>query len=373
MSNRLISLLPALPPKDDPVEREQAPALQVFLLTMTAAALLWTLLPLLTAGNGLGLAFGLTAPLMVIVANIASIGLLRRGRFQPAVLVSSLSVIGGATLVLWSWGPATATGTLTIYLISLTMTGLLGSRRVLTLTAALCVGIVVLATGVESLAPSAIGFFPLRGDRNILSGGTFVLVTGVVLALLLRFGLTMRVTLQRALSREQELERLHAGLEDRVLERTASLQEALQTVAQREEQLRSTLEDLQSSREVVRELSAPILPILPGVLVAPLIGAMDSARTRTLTQHVLDKVAEERAQVVIFDVTGVAIVDTHVAQALLQTNAAVELLGAGVVIVGIRPEVAQTIVGLNISLGGAQTFPTLQEAVVHLIRERVKA
>lgn len=367
MSNRLTRWLGALPPMPNPLEREQAPALQVLLVALTGAALVWCLLPLLTA-SGTGLLLGLLAPLVVVVANMVGIGLLRAGNFQPAVLLCSLAVIGGATLVLWTWGPRSATGTLTIYMISIALTGLLGSRRVLAITSALCVGLVLLATAVESLAPGAIGFFPLRGDPNILTGGTFVLVTGVVLALFLRFGVAMRSTLGRALAREEELERLRADLEHRVAERTASLQQALQTVAQREEQLRHTLGDLQSSREVLRELSAPILPILPGVLVAPLIGALDSARALTLTQNVLDSVAERRARVVIFDITGVALVDTHVAQVLLQTSAAIELLGAGVLIVGIRPEVAQTIVGLNISLGGARSFPTLQEAVLYLMK-----
>lgn len=336
MRNRLTHWINTFPPMADPIEREQAPALQVLLLALTAAAAVWVVLPLLTT-TGLGLVFGLLAPLLVIVANLVSIGLLHAGRFQPAVLLSTLALITGATLILWLWGLGSATGVVTIYMISLSLTGLLGNRRILGLTAVLCVGVVVLAAAVQSLAPAAIGFFPLRGDPGILTAGTFVLVTGVLLALFLRFGLTMRVTLQRALSRERELERLRADLEDRVLERTASLQDALQTVAEREDQLRHTLDDLQSSREVVRELSAPILPILPGVLVAPLIGAIDSARALTLTQHVLDTVADERARVVIFDVTGMAIVDTHVAQALLQTSAAVELLGASVVIVGIRP------------------------------------
>jgi rsbT co-antagonist protein RsbR len=81
-------------------------------------------------------------------------------------------------------------------------------------------------------------------------------------------------------------------------------------------------------------------------------------------------VERERARHVIFDITGVPIVDTHVAQVLIQTTMAVRLLGADTLLVGIRPEVAQTLVALNVDLGGLRTYPNLREAVGALLATR---
>jgi rsbT co-antagonist protein RsbR len=84
----------------------------------------------------------------------------------------------------------------------------------------------------------------------------------------------------------------------------------------------------------------------------------------------LAAVERTRSTHVIFDITGVPIVDTHVAQVLLQTTAALRLLGARVLLVGIRPEVAQTIIALNIDMGMLSTYPDLQEAVFALLAQR---
>jgi anti-anti-sigma factor len=229
----------------------------------------------------------------------------------------------------------------------------------------------VIAIGLlEIFAPSLAGFTP-NPTRAITSTIIiFTLIIGVLSLFLDRFGSSLREALTTALAREQELERLRASLETTVAERTASLQQALQDVEQREAQLTKTLEDLGASQEAVRELSAPVLPVLPGVIVAPLIGAIDSDRAAALAENVLGMVERLRARHVIFDITGVPVVDTHVAGLLLQTATAVRLLGAQVLLVGIRPEVAQTIVTLGIDLGTIAAYPRLQEAVVALMELR---
>jgi anti-anti-sigma factor len=130
--------------------------------------------------------------------------------------------------------------------------------------------------------------------------------------------------------------------------------------------LAQTLDDLRASQETLRELSAPIIPVLPGVLVAPLIGALDSTRAAVLTSNILRMVQSHQARYVIIDITGVPFVDTHVAGILMRAAAAVRLLGAQVWLVGIRPEVAQTIVILGIDLQTISTHPDLQAAVTLL-------
>ncbi len=102
-------------------------------------------------------------------------------------------------------------------------------------------------------------------------------------------------------------------------------------------------------------------------MVMPLIGALDAQRTQQIMETLLHGISTSRAQVAILDITGVAVVDTQVANALLQAARAVRLLGAQVALTGIRPEVAQTLVGLGVDLGGIVTYSTLQSGIAFAI------
>ena len=115
--------------------------------------------------------------------------------------------------------------------------------------------------------------------------------------------------------------------------------------------------------ETVREMSSPVIPIHDRVLVLPLIGLVDSERAQHLTEAMLEAVQRQRARVVLLDITGVPVVDTAVAQALVRAADAGRLLGAEVVLVGVRPEVAQTLVMLGVSLEGLVTRADLQSGV----------
>jgi rsbT co-antagonist protein RsbR len=161
---------------------------------------------------------------------------------------------------------------------------------------------------------------------------------------------------------EAERLRAEAALAE-AAKQTTALAEALSTVAEREAALAGTVAELQASETTVRELSAPILPILPGVLVAPLVGTLDSRRAALFARNLLDAIERQHANRVIFDITGVPVVDSQVAQTLLQAAAAAGLLGAQVALVGIRPEVAQTLVALGVALETMTPYSDLQEAV----------
>lgn len=114
---------------------------------------------------------------------------------------------------------------------------------------------------------------------------------------------------------------------------------------------------------LLQELSTPVIPITDQVLVVPLIGSIDSRRAQQVITAVLEQLASSHAQVVFLDITGVPIIDTQVAHALLQTSQAVRLLGARLVLTGIRPEVAQALVGLGVELGSIVTYSTLQRGL----------
>jgi rsbT co-antagonist protein RsbR len=113
----------------------------------------------------------------------------------------------------------------------------------------------------------------------------------------------------------------------------------------------------------IRELSSPVIPVLAGVLVMPLIGVIDSSRATLLVTTLLSAIEQHQAMIVLMDVTGVPLVDTQVARVLLQAADAARLLGAEPILVGIRPELAQTIVGLGLDLSSLKTQADLQSGI----------
>ena len=125
---------------------------------------------------------------------------------------------------------------------------------------------------------------------------------------------------------------------------------------------------IKSQASALTELSTPLIPISDHVVVMPLIGTMDAHRAEQVLETLLDGVSARRASVAIVDITGVSVVDAHVANALLQAAKAVRLLGAEVVLTGIRPDVALTLVGLGLDLTGIVTKGTLQAGIVHAMR-----
>jgi rsbT co-antagonist protein RsbR len=131
-----------------------------------------------------------------------------------------------------------------------------------------------------------------------------------------------------------------------------------------------TTEAYQKSREEViarqqnemLELSTPVVSLSDGILALPLIGTLDSNRTQSVTETLLQRIVETGAEVAIIDITGVPTVDTLVAQHLIKTVAATRLMGAECIISGIRPQIAQTIVHLAIDLGSITTKANLSDA-----------
>lgn len=134
-----------------------------------------------------------------------------------------------------------------------------------------------------------------------------------------------------------------------------------------------TIKSLQ--QEAIRELSTPVLPFREGMLLLPIIGQIDSQRARQLTEHLLESIRANRARVIVIDITGVATVDSRVANHLVQTVEAARLMGAEVVVSGISPEIALTMVTLGIDLGSVHTVGDLQNGIEHaeqLVGYRVK-
>jgi rsbT co-antagonist protein RsbR len=113
----------------------------------------------------------------------------------------------------------------------------------------------------------------------------------------------------------------------------------------------------------LQELSAPVIPVFEGITIMPLIGTIDTERAKQIMENLLSGVVKHRSEVVLIDITGVPVVDTMVAHHIIQAADAVRLLGAKCMIVGIRPEIAQTIVNLGIDLNQITTKSTLRKGM----------
>jgi rsbT co-antagonist protein RsbR len=111
------------------------------------------------------------------------------------------------------------------------------------------------------------------------------------------------------------------------------------------------------------ELTAPLIPVFQNISVMPLIGSIDTERAKLIMENLLNGVIKYRSEVVLIDITGVPVVDTMVAHHIIQAADAVRLLGSKCILVGIRPEIAQTIVSLGIDLSLFPTKSSLQKGM----------
>ncbi|XYH97358.1 response regulator [Sorangium sp. So ce1128] len=183
---------------------------------------------------------------------------------------------------------------------------------------------------------------------------------------------------------EEQNTRLSAEVRERVKAEEA-LAEAVQRLhdtnaqlsqqlmqSERAEAARAALQEqiIAAQRERLLELSAPLIPIIEGILVMPLIGTVDVERARQAIETAMHGASERGADHLIIDVTGIKAVDETVARMLVQAAMGLSLLGTRTVVTGIRAEVAQTLVGLDLHLDHLVTKATLQSGVEHALRTR---
>ena len=118
----------------------------------------------------------------------------------------------------------------------------------------------------------------------------------------------------------------------------------------------------QQAQEIL-ELSTPVIQIWQGLVIAPLIGMLDSQRTQGFMERFLDSIVDTRSPVAIVDITGVPTIDTQTAQHLIEAITAARLLGTKVILTGVRPSIAQTIVHLGIDLAEIETKASLESGL----------
>lgn len=145
------------------------------------------------------------------------------------------------------------------------------------------------------------------------------------------------------------------------------------TAQQRAEQERAALQEqiIAMQRVALRELSTPLIPIADQVVVMPLIGSIDAHRAQQILETLLEGVAQHHATAAILDITGVRVMDSQVANALIQAAQAVRLLGTQIILTGIGPTMAQTLVHLGVDLSAIITRSTLQSGIAYTLGDQL--
>jgi len=165
-----------------------------------------------------------------------------------------------------------------------------------------------------------------------------------------------------------ELRSTNDRLDAEVARRTQELllaKEELEAELERRRQGELEREKLQKQ---ILELSSPVIPVSDQILVMPLIGMIDEARAGQLIDSALNRMTQSRASVMILDITGVPRVNGEAARAIVDTARALRLLGAQTILSGIRPDVARTLLTVDVDLSGITTQSTLQSAMGHAQR-----
>ncbi|NJD53092.1 MAG: STAS domain-containing protein [Candidatus Methanoperedens sp.] len=188
-------------------------------------------------------------------------------------------------------------------------------------------------------------------ERGVLRGMTSEQIIGGLLTLRDVYGRSLFERYQ------QDMERLSSALDiyEPVANKILSIV-ALAFVEEREKIVRQ-------QQEAIQELSTPVLQVRDQMLILPIIGVIDTHRARQLTEQLLRTIRTSRAKVVVMDITGVPGVDSKVANHLVQTVDASQLMGATVIVTGISPEIAQTLVTLGVDLTKMNTVGDLQGGI----------
>lgn len=224
-------------------------------------------------------------------------------------------------------------------------------------------GVVKLATGIVSIA-TAITLTRLAPQLVGLGSMAAELQTAKDEAERLRKGAEARAI--RAEGENIELEQAQTALKHALAKAERLGRDALESARIAEAartQAEAAISERQAAIRAVKDLSTPVLPVMDKILAMPLIGTVDSIRAEQAIESIMTGVSDHQAEVLILDLTGVPVVDTQVADAILKTAAGVKLLGAQCIITGIRPAVAQTIVSLGIDMATITTRSTLKAGI----------
>jgi len=169
---------------------------------------------------------------------------------------------------------------------------------------------------------------------------------------------------------EEALQQAHAELESRVEERTWELQQINQSLQKEIAERNRAEETIRRQTEEILELSTPVLQVWKGIVMAPLIGTLDSQRTQQFMERLLQMIIDTNSTEALVDITGVPMIDTQTAQHLIDTINAVKLIGAQVILTGVRPAIAQALVHLGIELSGITTRSSMAAGLRYALQQQ---
>lgn len=166
---------------------------------------------------------------------------------------------------------------------------------------------------------------------------------------------------------EVDPEQINA-LQQELLDLNSDLVDAQRAQQRQNRALQEALSQQQALLRTIQELTAPAVSIWPRVLLLPVVGYLDSRRAHKITDHLLQRVSADQVRFAILDVSGIAAIDTAVAQHLIDTSRTLRLLGAVAVLVGVSPEIAQTMVHLGVEMSGFVIQSDVQHALSYVLR-----
>lgn len=227
----------------------------------------------------------------------------------------------------------------------------------------------VIVTIIEAVIVVVLGLYvrwfpPLDPDllKVALLSSTVPLMM-LMLMLLWSFHKQLNHSLAKAQTSNAQLAQARDSLEETVAERTSELSKTLSDLELRSHEQARLLREIEAQRQVIREISVPILPIARHVTIMPIVGELDEDRLKLLMKRSLEAAEHSSVQHVLLDITGVPQIDQQAAKELLKIVQSGRLLGTQMTIIGIRPEVAQSLVSVGVNLSDLPTFSDLQTAM----------
>jgi rsbT co-antagonist protein RsbR len=157
---------------------------------------------------------------------------------------------------------------------------------------------------------------------------------------------------------------------DRVVTHFGVLRRDVTDMVAQQRDMDAAQQTLAEQQQVIESLSMPVVQVWDGILLVPLVGTIDARRSASITETLLLTIGQQQAEIAIIDITGVPVVDTYVAQYLISTTRAAQLLGCQTALVGIRGEIAQSIVQLGIDLSNLKTLANLRVALQWALAQR---
>jgi rsbT co-antagonist protein RsbR len=359
----------------DHFEQNQAKILYFASMSIILALSLAIIIPFFDILPASGMIIIIITLVIMVIGVAGCLRLLWRGHLHAAVrTLIAISLLGISTM---QYG-LTIESTLlfqAIFMIPVAIGGLLSGRKTLIMTYIATILLVGLILILEIAQASGSGFAVAEDRRLGLSASeaytawmAFVLILGVFSFFVDGMNQIVHRSLSICRQRERELETLSQSLENQVAVRTEELQQTLDAFALQSQERIRLLEENVAQHDLLLELSVPLLPVDKHSLVIPLIGAFDSERLVLVRERILTTIERSKARRVLLDVTGLSFVDEQVARGFITIVRSVNLLGAVVVVIGVRPDIAESLVALGIDLSQMHTAADLQTALTIPVR-----